>query len=373
MAVLAAALAVVVWVFSGMIADGMRVPQPEAGFPMLLTAVDGESVSYQGVPAGWTDQGRYAIRTPEGGYTQTGPDLVVGTDGSATRRITNVVSSPEPAVGQHAALDGWYFGDDPKQALGLDFETVSFPTPLGPAPAWVIPGDGSTWVVYAHGRSDHPAQGLRLARTATGLGLPMMLIAYRNDRAAPYDGGIAQAGATEWADLDGAVQYALAHGARRVVLAGSSMGGSMALAFLEHSDHADRVDALVLDAPLVDFGATVQKGADDLHVPGIVTALAQQVASWRFGFDWDAVDYVSRAGAISVPTLVTQGGSDTTALPSSAEEFAASAAPGMVQLEVFPTAGHTLAWNVDSDRYDRVVRDFLAGITGLHGAGATIP
>lgn len=353
------ALAAFVWVLSGMIGDNMRVPQADAGFPMRITSVDGDTVSYQGVPDGWTDQGRYAIRTPDGGYTLTGPQPVVGAEGSGTREVVRVVSEPPLAVGDRAALDGWYFGNDPAQVLGLDFEVVSYPTPLGDAAAWVIPGRGRTWVVYAHGRGDHPAQGLRLAQTVTALGYPMMLIQYRNDPEAPDAGGIAQAGATEWADLDAAVRYALDRGAKRVVLAGTSMGGSMALAFLANSDLADRVPAVVLDAPLVDFGASVEQGAADLGVPGFVTALAQQVAAWRYGFDWAAVDYVSGAGRLTVPMLITQGAADTAALPDRTEAFAAAAPPGLVQVEVFPEAGHTLVWNVDAGRFDEVVTAFL--------------
>ncbi len=351
-------LAGVVWIYSGMIADAMRVPQPAAGFPMVVTSVEGDTVSYVDVPDGWTDQGRYAIRTPDGGYSLTA-DPVVGVAGAGTRTIVDVVSPPELAVGQYVALDGWYFGDDPAHVLGLPYEQVTYLTPLGPAAAWVIPGDGRTWVVYAHGRGDHPAQGLRLARTAADLGYPMMLIQYRNDPEGPAGTGMAHAGTDEWADLDAAVRYALDRGAQRVVLAGTSMGGAMALALLENSEVADRVAALVLDAPLVDFAATVAEQAASMSIPPPVTTMAKQVAAWRFGFDWAAMDYAGRAAALRVPTLITQGGADRSALLASAEEFASSAPAGTVQLEIFPEAGHTLAWNMEPRRFDRIVAEFL--------------
>jgi uncharacterized protein len=48
-------------------------------------------------------------------------------------------------------------------------------------------------------------------------------------------------GLTEWRDLAAAAQYALARGARRLLLVGYSMGGAIVVSFLEHSPLAARV------------------------------------------------------------------------------------------------------------------------------------
>ena len=198
-----------------------------------------------------------------------------------------------------------------------------------------------------------------MASTVADLGYPMLLIRYRNDAQAPAGNGYAQFGADEWRDLEGAVQYALDNGAERVVLAGSSMGGSVSLAFLQNSDLADRVVGAFLDAPLTDFAQVVELGAADRGIPGPVAALAMRVAQWRFGFDFEAADYTADAGGFRTPMLIVQGTADTTVAPEVSAAFAAAAPPGLVTLELFEGAGHLLSWNVDRTRYEALLGGFL--------------
>ncbi|MFM7063923.1 MAG: alpha/beta hydrolase family protein, partial [Actinomycetes bacterium] len=363
-------MAAALWVISGMIGDGARVPQPDAGYPMTITSIEGDQVSYTGVPSGWTDQGSYALRTSEGGYSLSDAEPIVTGDGAGTRTVTDQVTPPALAAGQSAALDGWYYGADPGEVLGLPYREVTYPAPGGPTAAWLIPGTSSTWVVYAHGRGDLPAQGLRMAHAMVPLGYPMLLIQYRNDPQGPGGSGYAHFGTDEWADLEAAVQYALDQGAERVVLAGTSMAGAMALAMLETSPLADRVVAVVGDAPAVDFGATVRRQTADMGLPGFVTDLAMRIASLRFGMDWGAMDYVARAGDLSVPMLITQGAADTSALPDRAAAFAAAAPTGRVTLETFPETGHTLAWNTDRERFEALVTGFLDRVAPAAGGAS---
>jgi alpha-beta hydrolase superfamily lysophospholipase len=357
---LLAAIAYGLWWLSGRIGDTVAVPKPDAGYPITIASVVDDRVAYSGVPEAVTDEGAYALRTADGAYVQT-VDPVVTPDGTTTRTVVAKVSPPALEAGARATLDSWYFGNDPEQALGLAFEDVNYATPLGPAGAWVIPGKSSTWVVYVHGRGDSPGQGLRLAQTVSPLGYPMMLIRYRNDPMAPEGSGYAHFGSDEWMDLEGAIGYALEHGADRIVLAGSGMGGAISLAFLENSSFADAVVGAVFDAPAVDIGATVEQEASDMGIPSFVIPLAQQVASWRYGLDWAAMDYVSRAQEVDIPILITQGTDDTSVLPASVESFAAAVPGARVRVEEFDGAGHTLAWNVDPARFDAVVSDFLSG------------
>jgi uncharacterized protein len=349
------------WYFSGLIGDGVRIPQPDAGFPMTITSVTGEKVAYTGVPSGWTDQGITAISTPDGGYAQTS-DPVVSGPGAGTRTVTQVVLPPALAAGQAAALDGWYFPRDPRTGLGLDYQDVVYDSPLGPTPAWYIPGTSSTWVVIVHGRADLPAQGLRIASTVAPLGYPMLLIEYRNDPGAPAGNGYGQFGADEWQDVEAAVTYALDNGAEQVVLAGISMGGAASLAFLQNSPLADHVVGAFLDAPDTDLGVKVEAEAADMGVPSFFTAMAKQVASWRFGLDWDAIDYVADAASFTTPMLIVQGTDDGTVPPATNEQFTAAARPGLVDLELFDGAGHTTAWNMERDRYEALLTDFLTRV-----------
>jgi uncharacterized protein len=145
--------------------------------------------------------------------------------------------------------------------------------------------------VLVHGWRAGRTEPLRLLGPVLDAGMPALVIGYRNDEGAPADpSGFYRFGATEWRDLDSAVGYALAHGARDVVLFGVSMGGGVAAAFLENSAHAAAVSGLVLDAPLLDFQRTVDHGAAQRElpvvggpIPGPLSWTAKTIAGWRYG------------------------------------------------------------------------------------------
>jgi alpha-beta hydrolase superfamily lysophospholipase len=365
--VIVVALAVVsggLWVVSGQIGAAVRADTTSAGFPLDITAVDGTRISYRGGGSGWDDQGLMGIATAEGGYLQTAdPETQGSGDSVAGRRtITAQVILPPPAAGQAGALDGWYFPRNPKIGLGLDYDDVTYDAPLGPTPAWFIPGTSDTWVVFTHGLGATPLEGLRIADTVAGAGNPMLLIRYRNDAQSPAGDGLGRFGVDEWQDLEAAVQYALDNGAQRVVLAGSGMGGAITLSFLQKSALADRVSGVFLDSPVTSLPAVVQARAEDLGLPSIAATLGRSVAAWRYGIDFDGADYSEVAQGLTVPVLIVQGDADTT-VPASVSVDFASGASG-VTLELFEGAGHQLAWNVDRDRYQRLLGDFLATTAG---------
>lgn len=169
-------------------------------------------------------------------------------------------------------------------------------------------------------------------------GLPSLLIAYRNDPGAPpSEDGLLHLGQTEWRDLESAARYAVRRGARSPVLVGASMGGAIVSQFIHESPLAERVRALVLDAP---------------------ATTTARVVSLRIGFDWDAFDQIARAGEFRMPILLFHGTQDTTVPISSSEAFA-RALPRRVTFHRVSGAGHVEAWNVDPGVYDRRVAAFL--------------
>jgi alpha-beta hydrolase superfamily lysophospholipase len=197
-------------------------------------------------------------------------------------------------------------------------------------------------------------------------GIPALYISYRNDPEAPQtEDRLAHFGAEEWEDLAGAVRFAIGRGAEDVVLVGYSMGGAVAMAFLTESDLAPEVRALVMDAPALELGAMIDAEASDrrlpllpLPIPVPLTATAKMIAGWRFGVDWGELDYVAKADRLDIPVLVLHGNEDDTVPLEISERFAA-ARPDLVELEVFDGAGHVRSWNVDQDRYLKVVGEFL--------------
>ena len=61
---------------------------------------------------------------------------------TVTRRLVSV-KQPR-AAGFKVYWNGWVHRGDPESALGLAFEEVHIPGPLGPLPGWLVPGRRTT-------------------------------------------------------------------------------------------------------------------------------------------------------------------------------------------------------------------------------------
>jgi uncharacterized protein len=299
----------------------------------------------------------------QGGIGQLGPVAAVS-GGLVTRPLT-VISGSAPTVGQPAALDPAYFLGDPAAALGIPVHDVVVPGRLGPLPAWYFPGSGSTFVIGVHGQNGTRKDVLRIIDIVHRMGFPALAITYRNDLAAARDSsGYHQYGQAEWRDLEAAVKWSLAQGARSVVLAGQSMGGGVVAAFLEYSLLAPAVTRVVLDAPMLDLHAAIGHQADQHPLPLIgrlpapLIWTAKQIASARFGVDWAATSYLDETTWLKVPALVTHG-EDDLRVPISISIRLSELRPSLVTFELFPGAGHLESWNIDRPRYTSLVESFL--------------
>ena len=362
------------WYYAGEIHSGaLEVnPGPRTIEPdtVVESAADGSVVLRRTEDVGDDDP----LRSPEtyGLWWDGGAGVLSGSPGirddGAVERSLEVVDGDPPAPGTPADLRGEVWAD-PRTAYGTDFDEVDVPCGEGRCPAWAVPGESSTWVLAVHGKGSSRTEPLRALRPAAEAGLPLLLITYRNDPEAPADptGRYGQ-GATEWRDLESAVRFATERGADRVVLYGASMGGGIVAAFLERSDLADVVSGVLLDAPMLDLGATVEHGAAqrDLPVvggvPDVLTGTAQWIAGWRYDLDWDAVDHLP-ADWLEVPALVFHGTEDDLVPVSTTDEFAADR-PDLVTAVRVEGAGHVRAWNADPAAYEERVAGFLECVTG---------
>ncbi len=361
------------WYYAGEIHEGAlavdRSPRPAVD-DTVVEAVDGDTAVLRHTGDAGDDD---PLRRPEtyGLVWDGGAGVVSGApeprdDGSVVRFL-DVVDGEPPAPGTPADLRGDVW-TDPRAAQGVHFEDVDIPCLDGACPAWFVPGEGPTWMVFVHGKGGSRTEGLRALGPAVDAGLPSLLISYRNDEGAPEDpSGEYRYGDTEWRDLEAAVDFAVDGGAERVVLFGASMGGGIVAAFLERSDRADLVAGVVLDAPMLDLEATVDHGAAQRELPVIgalpdaLTAVAEWIAGRRFDLDWDAVDHLP-ADWLEVPALVFHGTADATVPMSVTDEFAAGR-PDRVQAVHVPGAGHVRSWNVDPRGYERRETAFLACVT----------
>ena len=292
----------------------------------------------------------------EDGYTQVG-DVVRSGDHFVARRCP--AGSQRPPLGTRVRLDSYAFAHDP-MSRGIPFGEVTVAGPLGDCPAWKVEGSGPTWAVLVHGKGADRREFLRMLPAIRAAGLPALVITYRNDMGAPAapDGRYGY-GASEWPDLEAAVEYAIANGAERVVLGGFSMGGAICMAFLRNSKLGDRIVGLVLDAPMLDFAATVAHGSGTSKMRRLVARPGPWLVARLLGIDWDALDYLSDARAtVRIPTLLFHGTADGR-VPIQTSDRLAAMFPDLVRYERTQGIDHVRSWNANPEEYERTVEAFL--------------
>ncbi len=350
------------WYAAGLIADGYRADQPETAYSLQVVSADEEQISYQTVEGEDLpeDSGFQSVRTEAGTFVLTGSEVRTAGDVS-TRSVERTVGDA-PAAGERARLDSWYYPQDPSD-VGVAYSEVMVPGPLGDYPAWSIPGSGSTWVIFTHGRGADPREGLRQLSVIESLGYPTLMISYRNDDDAPQTDGLVRFGQDEWPDLEAAVQYALDNGATDVILTAASAGGAISLAMVENSPLADRVRALFLDSPALAMGSVVSHRGAEMGYPGIVLGLGKWLARLRFDLDWEAMDYASAIDDITMPALMLHSrGDDTIPYEAVAPVYAQMAGNPEIEVHVVEDAEHVGIWNTHRDDYAIWLTDFLVEV-----------
>jgi uncharacterized protein len=298
--------------------------------------------------------GRYGL-VWHGGRALVGT-IISSDQNGVIRRVSGNTTGLK--VGSDARIDGSVYASP--GAFHIRYRTVNVPDPVGPMPAWYVPGKRSTWVILVHGRQADRTDGLRPLPTLASLGLPVLDISYRNDVGAPASPDhLYHLGVTEWVDVEAGVRYALARGARDVILYGYSMGGGIVEYFLHHSAYTGRVRAAVLDAPAVDWSSVLDLQANQRGLPGILTVVAKRVIAYRLGLSsLDSLNAVDQAGTLHTPTLLFHGTADTT-VPISTSDAFARARPDIVTYVRVAGAEHTQEWNVNPALYTSRLRAFL--------------
>jgi pimeloyl-ACP methyl ester carboxylesterase len=286
--------------------------------------------------------------------------VVGSSDDTVTRRLRAVRGYlvPEMEVG----IETNVFAGNPNQAFGIPFAEVDVPDELGPMPAWSIPAQSDTWAIVVHGHNGTPQGGLRMIPTLHRAGLPTLVITYREDLGAPPSpDGLYHMGLTEWRDLAAAARYALAHGARRLVLAGYSMGGAIVAQFMQRSPLASRVSGLVLDAPVLDWKETLEFNTTEMGFPSLAALPLEWAIGARIDVDWNSLDAHEHLDDFQLPILLYHGDDDKIVPLADSEQFAREL-PRHVTLWVAPQADHCEAWNVSPRLYERRLTAFLSSL-----------
>jgi uncharacterized protein len=324
--------------------------------------------------------GRYGLWLDGGeGHARIGP-ILSQDDESVTRALEQVdrgTLHPGPA-----RFNQYYVAGDPTTAWGIRHEDVLVASEVGDLPTWLVPpathpGDhpapdlDGIWAVLVHGRGATREECLRGVPVLHRLGLTTLVPSYRNDRDAPGDSvGRYHFGGTEWRDIESAVEWALEHGARGVVLMGWSMGGAIALQVVSRSRAAEHVQAVVLDAPVVDWGDVLDHTAKINRLPPPVGRIGRGMVRHRLlrrvvglgePVDLRTLNWVRRAEELATPILLLHS-EDDDVVPIGPSRALAAARPELVTFAPWSTARHTKEWNVDPELWESVVSAFLRRI-----------
>jgi pimeloyl-ACP methyl ester carboxylesterase len=370
------------------LAAGAAVSATAAYFARRVVSPDGErpdDVEVLGIGAGTvtlraTDEtvapGRYGLWLDGGGgHARLGE--VVDHD-EAARTVTRRLLGVDGGRLREGAVrwNQYFYAGTPATALDLAFEDVEVATALGPMPAWAVPPASGvprrrTWVLLVHGRGATREECLRALPVLHRLGFPALVVSYRNDTgAARSPGGRYHLGEAEWLDLEAAAVHAFDAGAHDVVLVGWSMGGAIALQTLSRSWVADRIRAVVLDAPVLDWRDVLDHHARLVRLPTRIGRLSQAVlestqarrlAGVETPLSLDRLDWVTRASELRVPILLIHSDDDEF-VPSGPSRRLAEARPDLVTFVPSRGARHTKEWNVDPDGWDTAVARFLLSL-----------
>lgn len=363
------------WYFSSQIHTDALTPlpsTPDNGLYVIGLAADTITITSIEERSDSKQPGTYGLDWSSG-YGRIGE--IVTVDGLDVTREFEIVDGPAPDVCTGALdacdqvdIDGWTFESDPGD-VGLDFTEVQYQSPLGAMGAWRIDaGDGSVWAIHAHGWRAARREALRFLPVYRDAGITSLVIEYRNDPDEPADpSGLYRFGRTEWADVAGAIRYAVEEGgANKIILVGYSTGASAEMSFLENSPDAGLVTAAVFDSPNIDMRGTVRAAAakrtipgTPLPIPGSLISVALAIADMRWDVDWGAVDYHGVApDLLTMPTLVFHGTADSRVPIESSRRLAEGSAS--VELIEVPEADHVRSWNVDPLSYQAELAEFLA-------------
>lgn len=290
--------------------------------------------------------------------------------GRITRRLEGVdegLIHPGPA-----RFHSYYFAYGPERSLGLPTEHVRITSPVGALPGWLVPsdrGDLTTWAILVHGRGAGCEETIRAISVLHDAGLTTLSPSYRNDGVAPDSSdGLYGLGISEWQDIHACIEYAMRRGAQRVVLVGWSMGGAIVLQTLVNSPLADRVAAVILDGPVVDWSDVLHHHAKTMGVPVPLTNFSLKLLNGKVSralvgnhntIDVAATNFVQRADELTVPILLIHSVDDEF-VPVGPSQALAVARPDLVQLEEYREARHCKEWNYDPIRWESSVARFLA-------------
>ena len=251
----------------------------------------------------------------------------------------------------------------PKSVSNLDYETIFYKSDLGEFPAYLTKEGDTGIVIFVHGyRGDYSREVFAKMRAGdlVNMGYRSMIISYRNDRGLPKDpSGIYQYGATEWRDLDAAINKALEF-SDNIVLWGTSGGGGPVSSWLVNTDDKNKIKGIIYEAPVINFWESVEvNGAARFPwLPNQLFSYFKIFTEVRYGVDFSEMDFTDAVINSTIPTLLFHGDDDEW-VPVSMSDLIASERKENFTYIRYENVGHVTSWNADPDNYVYQLELFL--------------
>ena len=251
----------------------------------------------------------------------------------------------------------------PKSVSNLDYETIFYKSDLGEFPAYLTKEGDTGIVIFVHGyRGDYSREVFAKMRAGdlVNMGYRSMIISYRNDRGLPKDpSGIYQYGATEWRDLDAAINKALEF-SDNIVLWGTSGGGGPVSSWLVNTDDKNKIKGIIYEAPVINFWESVEvNGAARFPwLPSQLFSYFKIFTEVRYDVDFSEMDFTDAVINSTIPTLLFHGDDDEW-VPVSMSDLIASERKENFTYIRYENVGHVTSWNADPDNYVYQLEMFL--------------
>jgi pimeloyl-ACP methyl ester carboxylesterase len=342
---------------------GLQLEDQTLVYDLEVIAVSNDTITLRSTSetnddSGWITDGLWGLESDSGTYHHV-EDIHTLTTNQVERKFSP--GDGELHAGDLVRVDSWNYPKNPFAGLGINYTEETYVSPLGAMPMWFVNGSKDTWAIFVHGKGADRGQSLRVLETISELSIPTLIIRYRNDPDTPLSSnGFYQYGATEWQDLEGSVNYALSNGAQHVVLVGYSMGGGIIASFLHNSSLAPHISGIVYDAPMLDFGQTVDYGAEQRGYPQFTVVFGKAVSHHRFGIEWQKLNYLQYIEELEAPILLFHGVFDER-VPIETSDLLADTRSDLVTYVRIEeeNAPHNAAWNVNPSNYKRALREFF--------------
>jgi alpha-beta hydrolase superfamily lysophospholipase len=290
---------------------------------------------------------------------------VLSDDGERVRRAVLQAPTGLPALGDDLLWSGYLL--DTPAAVAPSSEEVVISADGSARPAWFFPVPGSTtWAIHVHGIHSSRQAVLRGVPDTVAAGMSSLVVSYRGD--VEDDRGLpATFGDDEWHDLDAAMHHAVDHGAERLVLVGWSMGATIALHAATDSALRDRVDAMVLVCPALDWFTALESGAAKAGAPRFLGSLGAvaltvpglaRLAGLRRPIP---LRRMRPTAPTHLPMLVLHSVGDRDVPIEASRRFVAQAGPQATLVEIAPCP-HGSELNREPDRFHGAVARFLSRV-----------